>query len=165
MTVISVHHPAGAIDSDARRVLAVSLTDAVMAVECGQVTEAARIGFQVHFHPIDRDAIAIGGTLLADRDEGTTAGVVDIAVMDGAWSVEDRKRVVEAVGEALAKGLGLPAPSPSWWVLLRVIADGSWGIGASAISMLDLLDLGGVTPERAALIRRELGVDAAPDAP
>ena len=73
MTVITVHHPDGAISEEQRRQLAATLTDAVLVVECGHVEPLARWGFQVHFAPLRPDQIAVGGQLLSDGPDDATA--------------------------------------------------------------------------------------------
>lgn len=147
MTTITVHHPEGRIDVHQRRVLAQTLTDAVLTVECGQMLEPARVGFQVHFRSLPVDCMAIGGRLLADAPADIL--VLDVAVMDAAWTRQDRKRVINALFAALARGLGMDQPSPTWWIQFRVIEEGSWGSRGGVLSIVDLLGTGAFTPERA----------------
>ena len=154
MTTITVHHPEGRIDLQQRRTLAQSLTDAVLTVECGQMLEPARIGFQVHFRPLPLDCMAIGGRLLNDAPADVL--VVDVAVMDAAWIREDRKRVIDGLFVALSQGLGVEKPSPTWWIQFRVIDEGSWGSRGGVLSILDLLGTGAFAPERALDIRRHI---------
>lgn len=154
MTVIAVYAPAGRIDVEARRALATSLTDAVLEVECGVVTEVARLGFQVHFRQLADDELAIGGVLLADRP--VDALLVDVAVMDGSWPPEARATVITNVLAALARDLRLDAPSSSWWVNFRTIDEGSWGAEAGVVSMLDLLAPGIFSDARIDEIRTAL---------
>jgi phenylpyruvate tautomerase PptA (4-oxalocrotonate tautomerase family) len=154
MTVIVVRHPAQRISVEQRRVLAQSLTDAVLEVECGVITTAARYGFQVHFQELALDQIAIGGRLLTDQP--MDAMVVDIAVMDGAWPPSSRATAIKNVLAALRDALDVNEPSANWWVNFRVIDEGSWGAGANVISMLDLLAPGIFTDDRIAEIRAAL---------
>jgi phenylpyruvate tautomerase PptA (4-oxalocrotonate tautomerase family) len=154
MTVISVHHPEGRITLAQRTSLATSLTDAVLEVECGQVLAAARAGFQVHFRAFPVDHMAIGGRLLSDVSLDIMA--IDIAVMDGAWPARDRRAVIDKVFEALCKGLGMATPSPTWWINVRVIDEGSWGSRGGVLSILDLLPTGAFTATRAEEIRRAI---------
>lgn len=154
MTVIIVRHPSGRIDLEHRRTLAQTLTDAVLDVECGAITPAARFGFQVHFEELALDQIAIGGRLLADQPADVM--LVDIAVMDGHWPDSARAAVIENVLSELARGLGVDTPSPSWWVNFRTIDEGSWGAGAGVVSMLDLLAPGIFSEQRIAEIRAAL---------
>lgn len=154
MTTIVVQYPEGRIDLRQRRRLAKTLTDAVLEVECGQMLEPARIGFQVHFRSLPADCMAIGGRLLDDTL--ADALVVDIAVMDAAWTRQDRRRVIDAVLAALAEGLGLAQPPPTWWIQFRVIEEGSWGSRGGVLSILDLLETGAFTPQRAEAVRRHL---------
>jgi hypothetical protein len=49
MTVITVNTVENRLSLDQRRVLAETLTDAVLVPEVGQFAPAARAGFQVHF--------------------------------------------------------------------------------------------------------------------
>ncbi|MEV4582825.1 hypothetical protein AB0K16_57400 [Nonomuraea jabiensis] len=67
-----------------------------------------------------------------------------------------RAEAVERILAALAEACGLPAPSPAWWVNFRVIEDGSWGSGGRVLSILDLLDTGVFTEERAKSVRAAL---------
>jgi phenylpyruvate tautomerase PptA (4-oxalocrotonate tautomerase family) len=151
MTSIVVTYPEGRIDQTQRQELATTLTDAVLAIECGQILEAARMGFQVHFHALPRNCMAIGGRLLVDAAADIL--LVDVAVMDAAWTRQDRKMVIEALFAALARALGVERPSPTWWIQFRVIEEGSWGSRGGALSILDLLETGAFTPERASAIR------------
>lgn len=154
VTVISVRYPKGRLSTEHRGRLAKELTDAVLEVECGLVTEAARFGFQVHFQELRTDQMAIGGVLLSERP--LDALLVDIAVMDGSWPQADRDAVISNVLQSLAEELGTDVPSPSWWVNFRVIDEGSWGAGSGVIYMLDLLSPDTFTDERATAIRSAL---------
>ncbi|MET7331225.1 tautomerase family protein [Nonomuraea sp. NPDC005650] len=154
MTVIRVTAPQGRLTVEQRRLLARTLTDAVLVPEVGQLAEAARVGFQVHFAERAPDMMAIGGVLLADA--GQDVMVVDVAVMDADWRREVRAEAIERILAALAAACGLPAPSPTWWVNFRVIEDGSWGSGGRVLSILDLLDSGVFTEERAEAVRAAL---------
>jgi hypothetical protein len=111
MTIINVNTQAGRLDSEHRRILARTLTDAVLVPEIGQLAPAARPGFQVLFNERPADAC------------------------------------------------GMSAPSPAWWVNFRVIDDGSWGSRGTVLSILDLLDAGVSTPERAQAVRDAVGAN------
>ena len=113
MTIITVCYPKGRLDVDARKLLATTLTDAVLEPELGQMFEPARIGFQVWFNEFDRDRVAIGGRLLSDREIDVIA--IDVAVMDGDWPVELRGSVIGRLLRALADGLGREQPVSTWW--------------------------------------------------
>jgi phenylpyruvate tautomerase PptA (4-oxalocrotonate tautomerase family) len=140
MTVITVNTPKGRLTLEQRRLLAQTLTNAVLIPEVGQHAPEARIGFQVHFVEREPDMIAIGGALLSDSPEPADAMVVDVAVMYGAWPREIRAQAIEGVLAALADACGMPAPSPSWWVTFRVIDEGSWASAGRVLSMLLFLD-------------------------
>ena len=154
MTAIVVRYPEGRLTTEHRSALARSLTDAVLEVECGTVTTAARFGFQVHFEQIKDDHVAIGGQLLSERPMDVL--LVDIAVMAGSWPQTDRDAVLKNMLAVLADALELDAPSPFWWVNFRVIDEGSWGAGTGVVSMLDLLTPESFTDERIAAIRSAL---------
>lgn len=154
MTVITVRAPIGRFDETQRKALAVTLTDAVLIPEVGQFAPAARMGFQVHFAELPVTHMAIGGTLLSDK--AVDALVVDIAVMDGDWRQEVRTDVIQRVLAALASAAGVETPSRTWWVNFRVIEEGSWGARGGVLSILDLLDSGTFTQEKAALIRKAI---------
>ena len=160
MTVITLTYPEGRIDRGQRAALATSLTDAVLEVECGQVVAPARAGFQVHFRPLASDGMAIGGQLVADSSVDIM--LVDVAVMDGHWPASDRKRVIENLYATLCRVLDVAKAPPSWWVNFRVIEEGSWGSRGRVLSVLDLLDTGAFTHERAEQIKRSMrGADGA----
>lgn len=159
MTVITVAALEGRLSLAQRRVLAATLTDAVLVPEVGQAAPSARVGFQVHFVERSRGHIAIGGALVEDLPLDPMVidpMLIDIAVMEAAWPREVRARVIANVYEALAAALEVAAPSPAWWVNFRVIEEGSWGSRGGPLSILDLLDSGVFTPERAAEIRAAL---------
>jgi hypothetical protein len=152
MTSIILHHPEGRVDLQQRRVLAQTLTDAVLTIECGQMLEAARVGFQVHFRSLPKDCMSIGGRLIVDLPVDIL--LLDVAVMDAAWTRQDRAMVINGLFAALAHGLGVEHPSPTWWIQFRIIEEGSWGSRGGALSILDLLETGAFTPQRAEAIRR-----------
>jgi phenylpyruvate tautomerase PptA (4-oxalocrotonate tautomerase family) len=156
MTVITVNTPADRLTLEQRRTLARTLTDAVLVPEVGQDAPAARVGFQVHFVERQPDRVAIGGILLADMPEPADLMMVDVAVMDADWGRPTRAEVIERVLAALTAACGVEEPSPAWWVNLRVIDDGSWASSGGVLSILDLLDTGVFSPERAGAIRAAL---------
>ena len=160
MTWITVIAPAGRLSFDQRRTLARTLTDAVLVPEVGQDVPVARVGFQVHFVERTLDSIAIGGVLLSDQLHDIM--MIDIAVMDGAWPREVRRQVIERTLGAMTEACELAAPSPAWWVNLRVIEEGSWGSRGGVLSILDLLDTGVFTTERTAAIRAATGARGQP---
>ena len=156
MTVITVNAPVGRLSVEQRRALALTLTDAVLVPEVGQLASDARVGFQVLFRDYEADQMAIGGVLIADLPQSADVVVIDIAVMDADWQQDVRAEVITRVLNAMADACGLAAPSASWWVNFRVIDEGSWGAGAGVLSILSLLDSGVFTPERASSIRHAL---------
>ncbi|MCA1360413.1 tautomerase enzyme [Bradyrhizobium sp. IC3069] len=156
MTIITVTAPAGRLGLPQRRQLAESLTDAVLEPEVGQRAPAARMGFQVHFHDLPSDSMAIGGRLLCDQDKPRDIITVNIAVMNAAWPAAVRAEVIRNVLARLAEACGMPAPSPTWWVNFEIIDEGSWGSRGGVLSILQLLDSGVFTPARIEAIRAAL---------
>ncbi|RRJ64945.1 tautomerase enzyme [Paenibacillus oralis] len=156
MTMIAVHYPEGRITLEQRRLLAESLTDAVLIPEVGQFCPPARDGFQVRFAEYSAEHMAIGGKLLADGPERDII-TVNILVMDGDWPNEVRKEVLENILDCLGKVLEVPEPPPTWWVSFQVIEEGSWGSRGGVLSILDLLDSGVFTEEKIKAIRQKLG--------
>ena len=156
MTVITVNAPDGRLSVEQRRTLARTLTDAVLVPEVGQDEPAARIGFQVHFVERDLDQVAIGGILLADLPEPPDLMMIDVAVMDAAWDRATRADVIQRLLAALTEACGTDQPSPAWWVNFRVIDDGNWASSGTVLSILDLLETGVFTAERAAEVRKAL---------
>lgn len=156
MTIITVTTPHGRIALEQRRVLAQTLTDAVLEPEVGQLAVEARRGFQVHFLEQALDAMAIGGVLLCDQTEAPDVATIDICVMDGDWPPVVRRQVIENILAAMARACGKAKPSPAWWVTFRVIEEGSWGSRGGVTSIFDLLASGVFTPAKEAQIRRAL---------
>ncbi len=153
MTIITVTAPAGRLSLTQRRHLAESLTDAVLVPELGQHVAAARAGFQVHFHDLPADCMAIGGRLLSDQDSPRDIIAVRIAVMNAAWPAEVRAEVIRNVLARLAEACAMPTPAPTWWVNFEIIDEGSWGSRGGVLSILQLLESGVFTPERIRAIR------------
>ena len=158
MTFIHVMTPQGRLNADQRRVLAKSLTDAVLVPEVGRLVPQARSGYQVHFLERPLDMIAHGGELLSDKPSDVM--VLDVVVMDCCWTREDREAVMSNIFAALTEALDMKVPSPGWWINFRIIEEGSWGSRGGVLSFHDLLDQGGAAfpPERAAAIRTALAV-------
>jgi phenylpyruvate tautomerase PptA (4-oxalocrotonate tautomerase family) len=153
MTIITVSAPEQRLSLAQRRQLAKTLTDAVLEPELGQPMPAARIGFQVHFRELPADCMAIGGELLSDQTPPQDIMAVNIAVMDAAWPAVVRERVIRGVLARLAEACDMQKPSPNWWVTFQVIDEGSWGSLGGVVSILQLLDSGAFTAERASAIR------------
>jgi phenylpyruvate tautomerase PptA (4-oxalocrotonate tautomerase family) len=157
MTIVTVTTPEGRLSLQQRRELALSLTDAVLVPEVGQLAPPARIGFQVHFVERTPDRMAIGGRLLSDQSPVPDVATFDICVMDAAWPMPVRKQVTENMLSAMAKACNMDQPSPAWWTTFRTIDEGSWGSRGSTLSILGLLASGVFTPERVVEIRKALG--------
>jgi len=153
MTIITVSAPEKRLSLAQRRQLARTLTDAVLEPEVGQLAPAARVGFQVHFHELPPDCMAIGGELLCDQGSPRDIMTVNIAVMNAAWPAEVRERVISGVLARLAEACDMPKPSSTWWVSFQIIDEGSWGSRGGVLSILQLLDSGAFTPERIKAIR------------
>ena len=111
MTIITVTTRQNRLSLAQRRVLAETLTDAVLEPEVGQPAPAARVGFQVHFRELAADSMAIGGKLLSDQERPRDIMTVTIAVMDAAWPAQLRAQVIRNVLARLAEACGLPKPS------------------------------------------------------
>jgi phenylpyruvate tautomerase PptA (4-oxalocrotonate tautomerase family) len=158
VTFIHVMTPQGRINAEQRRVLAKTLTDAVLVPEVGRLVPEARRGYQVHFLERPLDMIAHGGELLSDKPSDVM--VLDVVVMDCCWTRDDREAVIRNVFAALTEALGMKTPSPGWWINFRIIEEGSWGSRGGVLSFHDLLDQGGTAfpPERTAAIRTALSV-------
>lgn len=158
MTSIQVMTPQGRLTRDQRRVLAKTLTDAVLVPEVGRLSPETRGGYQVHFVERPLDMIAHAGELLSDRPSDVM--VLDVAVMDCCWTREDRATVMRNIYAALAEACGIDKPSPSWWINFRIIEEGSWGSRGGVLSFLDLLDHGAPLfgADRTAAIRTALAV-------
>ncbi|KQV64103.1 hypothetical protein [Caulobacter sp. Root343] len=154
MTIVTVTAPKGRLDLDQRRRLAETLTDAVLVPEVGQPAPPARVGFQVRFVELEPDAMAIGGKLLVDQPVDVMS--IDVAVMDAAWPQPVREQVIRNILASMAEACGLSAPAPAWWVMFRVIDEGSWGSRGGVLSILDLLASGVFTPERVTAIQAEI---------
>ena len=153
MTIITVTAPAGRLSLAQRRRLAETLTDAVLEPEVGQHAPAARVGFQVHFHDLPVDCMAIGGRLLSDQDTPPDIMTVNIAVMNAAWPAQVRAEVIGNVLARLAEACEMPAPAPTWWINFEIIDEGSWGARGGVLSILQLLETGVFTPQRSNAIR------------
>jgi phenylpyruvate tautomerase PptA (4-oxalocrotonate tautomerase family) len=160
MTIITVSAPEKRLSVAQRRLLARTLTDAVLEPEVGQPAPAARIGFQVHFRELAADCMAIGGELLSDQASPRDIITINIAVMDAAWPPQVRERVIRGVLARLAEACEMPKPSPTWWVTFQVIEDGSWGSRGGVLSILQLLDSGAFTAERIKAIRATIPASA-----
>ncbi|MGO4898275.1 tautomerase enzyme [Bacillus sp. GM2] len=155
MTIISVNYSENRFTLEHRRLLAESLTDAVLVPEVGQFCPPAREGFQVHFTERPTDKMAIGGKLLSDIPDHDVI-VINLLVMEGDWPKKVRKQVIENILASLTKVLAVPEPSPSWWVTFQVIEEGSWGSRSSVLSILDLLDSGVFAEEKIKAIQKNI---------
>lgn len=156
MSIITVITPENRLTVEQRRRLAETLTDAVLEPELGQLLPSARIGFQVHFVERPADSLAIGGKLLIDQSPPKDVMLIHVTVMEGDWPNDLRERVIRGVLERFTEACGLPKPPPTWWVTFQVIDEGSWGSRGGVLSILQLLETGAFTSERAETIRRAI---------
>lgn len=140
MTFIQVMTPVGRLNADQRKVLAKTLTDAVLVPEVGKMEPAARRGYQVHFAERPLDMIAHAGELLSEKPSDVM--VIDVAVMDCCWTRDDRSQVIKNIFEAMANACGMDKPSPTWWINFRIIEEGNWGSRGGVLSFQHLLDAG-----------------------
>src|SRR5690606_13016130 len=127
MTIITVVAPEGRLDLDTRRKLVPLLTDAVMVPEIGRSHPPARVGFQVHFQSLPRDAMAIGGVLLSEHEKDRDVMAINVKVMNASWPLALRERIITGVLAAMAQGCGQAAPSSNWWVDFEVVPERNWG--------------------------------------
>src|SRR3979411_3315816 len=118
MTFIHVMTPQGRLTADQRRVLAKTLTDAVLVPEVGKLTPEARRGYQVHFAERPLDMVAHGGELLSDKP--SCVMVLYVVAMDGCWPREARATVIRTIHAALADACGMKTPLPGWWINFRI---------------------------------------------
>src|SRR5262245_64113589 len=96
--------PQGRLNAEQRRVLAKTLTDAVLVPEVGQLVPEARRGYQVHFLERPLDMIAHGGELLSEKPSDVM--VLDVVVMDCCWARDEREDVIRNSLAELAEALG-----------------------------------------------------------
>src|SRR5437764_15367542 len=75
MTFIHVMTPKGRLTGEQRRVLAKTLTDAVLVPEVERLVPQARRGYQVHFLERPLDTSTHGGDLLTDMPSDVMGGV------------------------------------------------------------------------------------------
>ena len=81
---------------------------------------------------------------------------IQVTVMDADLPPQVRKQVIEGLLTSIAQACGMEKPSPAWWVTFQVVDEGSWGSRGSVLSILDLLQTGVFTPERAQAVRAAL---------
>ena len=157
VTVLRVLSEPDRLDAPARGKLAEALTAAVLDVEVGGDNPVARRGIMVLFEDVERGRWAVGGRF---DDEFATPGgrlLVMAQVMEGPWTRERRRALLERLAGALAGALGLDAAAlASTWVLLQEIDEGSWGAFGGAISILDLVEPAGFAAEQRGDIERRV---------
>lgn len=159
MTVVRVISEPGRLDDTSRSKLAESLTRAVLDVEIGSDNPAARRGIMVLFDEQPAERWAVGGRF----DDAHVAGggrlLITTQAMEGVWTEERRKQLIERYYEALSEALGLGPDRSllgSCWVLFSQIEDGSWGAFGGALRLLDILAPGGFAEEQTADARELL---------
>lgn len=146
MTVLRVISEPGRLDAGTRERFAEALTATVLHVEVGSDNPVARTGIMVLFDEVPKDRWAVGGRL---DDKYVSKGgrlLILAQAMQGVWTEERRKALIEGFSQAVCSTLGLDA-SPrtlgSTWVLFHEIPDGSWGAFGSAISIRALIEPAG----------------------
>ena len=157
MTVVRVISEPGRFDDASRGKLAESLTSAVLEVEVGSDNAAARRGIMVLFdeHPAER--WAVGGRFDDTHVAGGGRLLIMTQAMEGVWTAERRKQLIERYYEALCDALDLDRSLlGSCWVLFSEIEDGSWGAFGGALRLLDILAPGGFAEEQSADARELL---------
>ncbi len=159
MTVVRVLSETGRLAEEARNELAESLTKAVLDVEAGADNAGARRGVMVLFDEAPASRWAVGGRF--DDTHVSSAGrlLLTVQAMEGVWSAERRRQLIERFSGAISDALKLGADRSqlgSCWILFSEIEEGSWGAFGAPISLLDLLEPLGFTPDRVAAARELL---------
>ncbi len=153
MTVVRVISEPGRFDDTSRGKLAESLTSAVLDVEVGSDNPAARSGIMVLFHEHPTERWAVGGRFDGTHVAGGGRMLITTQAMEGVWTEERRKQLIERYYEALCDALDLGPDRSllgSCWVLFSQIEDGSWGAFGGALRLLDILAPGGFADEQSA---------------
>lgn len=152
MTVVRVLSEPGRLDDAVRGDLAESLTKAVLDVEVGNDSPVVRPGVMVLFNEKETNQWAVGGRF----DETYVAGggrlLVTVQAMEGVWSKERRAQLLERISGAVRDALRLGDDRSvlgTCWILFSEISEGSWGAFGGPLSLLDLLEPGGFTGDRA----------------
>ena len=151
MTVVRVISEPGRLDDAGRGRLAESLTRAVLDVEVGSDNPAARSGIMVLFHEQPAERWAVGGRFDDTHVAGGGRLLITTQAMEGVWTAERRKQLIERYYQALCDALDLDRSLlGSCWVLFSQIEDGSWGAFGGALRLLDILAPAGFAEEQTA---------------
>ena len=159
MTVVRVISEPSRFDDTSRSKLAESLTNAVLDVEVGSDNPAARRGIMVLFHEQPADRWAVGGRFDDTHVAGGGRLLITTQAMEGVWTEERRKQLIERYYAALCDALDLGSDRSllgSCWVLFSQIEDGSWGAFGGALRLLDILAPAGFAEEQTADARELL---------
>jgi len=107
MTVVRVISEPGRFDDTSRGKLAESLTSAVLGVEVGSDNPVARRGIMILFHEQPAERWAVGGRFDDTYVAGGGRLLIITQAMEGVWTDERRKQLIERYYEALCQVLDL----------------------------------------------------------
>ncbi len=146
MPMIDVTYPEGALAPEAREKLVEDLTAALLRAERAPDTDFFRSVTWVYVHELPAGAVSASG-----QPVGEPTFRVEVTTPEGALSDRRRAEMVEAGTAAVLKAAGLgPEDGMRVWVLMREIAEGSWGAGGQVIRFKQLVEAAKAEREKAA---------------
>lgn len=151
MPYIRVTHQTGAITAQQRADLAEDLTHALLIAEAGADTPDGRSLAYVFFEEISPSSHwFVGGKPDANAPAGGRF-LIDVVLPEGAAPQDARIALHAAINDSIARIIGVDGTFPnraSDWVVIREIANGSWGAGGKTLRVQDIAGIVRWVPER-----------------
>jgi phenylpyruvate tautomerase PptA (4-oxalocrotonate tautomerase family) len=145
MPMIDVTYPEGAIDPEAREKLVEDLTTALLRAERAPDTDFFRSVTWVYLHELPTHAVNASGRPVSEPNFR-----VEVTTPEGALSDRRRAEMVEAGTAAVLDAAGLGQEhGMRVWVLMREIAEGSWGAAGQVVQFKQLVEAAKAEREKA----------------
>jgi phenylpyruvate tautomerase PptA (4-oxalocrotonate tautomerase family) len=136
MPIFELTYPEGALSPDSRAKLVEDLTTALLHAERAPDTEFFRNITWSYVHELPAGSVNAAGKPVSEPTFR-----IDVTTPEGALSDRRRKELVAEATKAVSEAAGLgEADGLRVWVLMREIAEGSWGAGGQVIQFKQLVE-------------------------
>ena len=151
MPFIRVTHQAGAITAEQKAELAEDLTHHLLMMEAGADTPEGRSVAYVFFEEVNASSDwFVGGK--PDLDPPVNGRFLfDVVIPEGAANQDSKATFHAAINDCVARIFGVDGSFPNRvgdWVMVREIANGSWGVGGQTVGIRDIAGLVKFVPEK-----------------
>lgn len=151
MPFVRVTYQAGAITAKQKAELAEDITHALLIMEAGADTPEGRSVACVFFEEVNPASDWFVGGKLDKNGPASGRFLFDVTIPEAAADQSAKAAFHVAVNDSVARILGVDGTFPNRigdWVMIREIANGSWGVGGLTVGIRNIAELLKYIPEK-----------------